>query len=199
MSKPKPFYSLCAVLMALCLGLSAVPAMAQSQATTGQIAGTVVDNQGAAITGATVKAINTQTGLTQSVTSGDDGLYRLVLLPPGIYKVTGEASGFAATTVDNVEVTVGRTIDIKITMGVSGVQEVVNVTAGAIQVQTTRSEADAVLNQRAIDNLPINGRRFHCRVWTFNRRRRQRGDKVREQRLAWLRLLFDAAQTSVQD
>ncbi len=68
MSKPKPFYSLCAVLMALCLGLSAVPAMAQSQATTGQIAGAVVDNQGAAITGATVKAINTQTGLTQSVT-----------------------------------------------------------------------------------------------------------------------------------
>lgn len=160
MSKPKPFYSLCAVLMALCLGFSAVPAMAQSQATTGQIAGAVVDNQGAAITGATVKATNTQTGLSQSVTSGDDGLYRLVLLPPGVYKVTAEASGFASTTVDNVEVTVGRTIDVKITMGVSGVQEVVNVTAGAIQVQTTRSEADAVLNQRAIDTLPINGRRF---------------------------------------
>src|SRR5438034_11138438 len=45
-------------------------------------------------------------------------------------------------------------------MSASGVQEVVNVTAGAVQVQTTRSEADSVLNQKAIENLPINGRRF---------------------------------------
>ncbi len=160
MSKPKPFHSLCVVLLALCLCSSAVPAMAQSQASTGQIAGTVTDNQGAAISGATVKATNTQTGLDQTVKSGDDGLYQLVLLPSGVYKVTAEASGFAATTVTNVEVLVGRTIDVKIALGVSGVQEVVNVTAGAIQVQTTRSEAETVLNQKAIENLPINGRRF---------------------------------------
>jgi len=134
--------------------------MAQSQASTGQIAGAVTDNQGAAITGATVKATNTQTGLDQTVKSADDGLYKLVLLPPGVYKVTAEASGFASTTVTNVEVLVGRTIDVKIALGVSGVQEVVNVTAGAIQVQTTRSEAETVLNQKAIENLPINGRRF---------------------------------------
>ena len=160
MSKRKLFHSLCVVLLALCLCSSAVPAMAQSQASTGQITGTISDNQGAAISGATVKAINTQTGLQQSAKSGDDGLYTLVLLPTGIYKVTAEASGFAATTVNNVEVLVGRTIDLKIALGISGVQEVVNVTAGAIQVQTTRSEADTVLNQEAIENLPINGRRF---------------------------------------
>jgi outer membrane receptor for ferrienterochelin and colicin len=161
MSKPKLFHSLCVVLLALCLcSSSVVPALAQSQASTGQIAGAVTDNQGAAISGATVKATNTQTGLDQTVKSGDDGLYKLVLLPPGIYKVTGEANGFAATTVNNVEVLVGRTIDVKIALGVSGVQEVVNVTSGAIQVQTTRSEADTVLNQKAIENLPINGRRF---------------------------------------
>ena len=160
MSKSKPFHLLCVVLLTLCLCSSAVPAMAQSQASTGQIAGTVTDNQGAAISGATVKATNTQTGLSQTVKSGDDGLYNLVLLPPGVYKVTAEASGFAATTVTNVEVLVGRTIDVKIALGISGVQEVVNVTAGAIQVQTTRSEAETVLNQKAIENLPINGRRF---------------------------------------
>jgi carboxypeptidase family protein/TonB-dependent receptor-like protein len=160
MSKSKPFHSLCVVLLALCLCSSAVPSMAQSQASTGQIAGAVTDNQGAAISGATVKATNTQTGLDQSVKSSDDGLYKLVLLPPGVYKVVAEANGFASTTVTNVEVLVGRTIDVKIALGVSGVQEVVNVTAGAIQVQTTRSEAETVLNQKAIENLPINGRRF---------------------------------------
>src|SRR6266850_4299583 len=160
MSKPKLFHSLCLVVLTMCLCFSAVPVLAQSQASTGQIAGTVSDNQGAAISGATVKATNTQTGLAQTVKSGDDGLYQLVLLPSGVYKVTAEASGFASTTVTNVEVLVGRTIDVKIALGVSGVQEVVNVTSGAIQVQTTRSEAETVLNQKAIENLPINGRRF---------------------------------------
>jgi hypothetical protein len=148
-------------MLALVMTLgTAVPAMGQSQASTGQIAGSVVDAQGAAITGATVKAVNKQTGLERSITTGDDGLYQLVLLPPGTYTVTTEASGFTSTTVNDVEVVVGRTIDIKITLGASGVQEVVNVTAGAIQVQTTRSEADAVIDERAINNLPINGRRF---------------------------------------
>jgi hypothetical protein len=148
-------------MLALVMTLgTAVPAMGQSQASTGQIAGSVVDGQGAAITGATVKAVNKQTGLERSITTSDDGLYQMVLLPPGTYTVTADASGFTSTTVNDVEVVVGRTIDVKITMGASGVQEVVNVTAGAIQVQTTRSEADAIIDERAINNLPINGRRF---------------------------------------
>jgi Carboxypeptidase regulatory-like domain len=160
MSRIKPFHSLCALLLALSLGLTSVSALAQSQASTGQIAGSIVDSQGAIVANVTVKAINTQTGLERTVNSGDDGLYSILLLTPGIYKVIANAQGFSAVTVDNIEVTVGRTIDVKITLGVSGVTEVVNVTAGSIQVQTTRSEADAVLNQRAIENLPINGRRF---------------------------------------
>ena len=160
MSKPKPFHSFCAVLLALCLGYGAIPVMAQSQASTGQIAGIVTDSQGAAIANATVTATNKQTGLARSSHSNDDGLYAILLLPPGFYNLSAEASGFASSNISDVEVSVGRTIDVKIVMGVSGVQEVVNVTAGAIQVQTTRSEADTVLNQRAIENLPINGRRF---------------------------------------
>jgi len=148
------------VLLVLCLCSAAVPAMAQSQASTGQITGIVTDTQGAAIAKATVTASNKQTGLSRSTTSNDDGLYAILLLPPGFYNVSAEASGFAATNVKDVEVTVGRTFDLKLSMSASGVQEVVNVTAGAIQVQTTRSEADSVLNQKAIENLPINGRRF---------------------------------------
>lgn len=160
MSKPKPFHSFCAVMLVLCLCLAAAPAMAQSQASAGQIAGSIVDKQGAAIAGAIVKATNTQTGLERSVTSSDAGLYNIVLLPPGIYTVTADASGFARMTVSTVEVTVGRTIDVNITLDPSGMQEAITVTAGAVQVQTTRSEADAVINESAINNLPINGRRF---------------------------------------
>jgi outer membrane receptor for ferrienterochelin and colicin len=160
MLKRKPFHSLCALVLMLCMGFGSTAVMAQSQASSGQIAGVVIDSQGAAVPNAAVKATNTQTGLERSANSSDEGLYSIVLLPPGIYRVSAEASGFSAVTVDNVEVTVGRTIDVKLQLGVSGVQEVVNVTAGAIQVQTTRSEADSVVNERAITNLPINGRRF---------------------------------------
>lgn len=146
--------------MALCMALGTVPAMAQSQASSGQIAGSVTDSSGAAVANATVKVTNTQTGLERTVTSDDAGLFNIVLLPPGVYTITGEASGFSTVTVTNVEVVVGRTADVKLTLGVSGVQESVTVSAGAVQVQTTRSEADAVISERQIENLPINGRRF---------------------------------------
>jgi outer membrane receptor for ferrienterochelin and colicin len=134
--------------------------MAQSQASTGQITGIIVDNQGAAIVGATISAKNQETALQRKAISNEEGLYSIVLLPPGIYDIAAEASGFAATTIRNVEVTVGRTADVKILMGVSGVTEVVTVTGGATRIQTTRSESDTVLNEKAIENLPINGRRF---------------------------------------
>ncbi|HSE36461.1 MAG TPA: carboxypeptidase-like regulatory domain-containing protein, partial [Blastocatellia bacterium] len=84
MSKPKPFHSICAVLLVLFLCSAAVPAMGQSQASTGQITGIVIDSQGAAVAGATVSAKNQQTGLQQRATSSDEGLYAIVLLPPGI-------------------------------------------------------------------------------------------------------------------
>ena len=138
---------------------SITSAWAQAQAGSGQISGTLTDSAGAAIASATVKAKNKETGLERSATTSDDGNFTIVLLPPGRYTVTAEASGFQTGTAD-VEVTVGRTTDFKFTLSTSGVSETVNVSAGAVQVQTTRSEADAVLNEKAIENLPINGRRF---------------------------------------
>src|SRR6185503_11031441 len=135
-----------------------IMSMAQSQATSGQITGVVTDSNGAAVPNASVKVTNKQTGLERSVTSSDDGLYTVVLLPTGTYTVVAESSGFAAATIDDVVVNVGRTADVNVTLGASGVQATVLVTAEAIQV--TRNESDAVLNETAITTLPINGRRF---------------------------------------
>lgn len=144
-------------LILLVLTLSSV-GLAQSQAGSGQIAGQVTDSNGAAVPNATVKVTNKGTGLERSVTTSGDGLYTIVLLPPGIYTVVTESSGFAAATIDDVVVNVGRVADVDVTLGASGVQASVLVTADAIQV--TRNESDAVLNETAITNLPINGRRF---------------------------------------
>jgi len=141
----------------LVLALSAV-AFGQSQASTGQISGVVTDTNGAVVANATVKAKNKETGLEREVTTSGDGLYTIVLLPTGTYTVTAEATGFAATTIDNVVVNVGRTADTNVTMGAGAVQATVLVSAEAIQV--TRNESDAVLNDTAIKTLPINGRRF---------------------------------------
>ncbi len=159
MSKSSSYRSLCALMLMLVMAFSAVSTFGQAQAGSGQIIGTISDAQGAALSGAKVKAVNKGTGLTGNATTGDDGQFSIVLLPPGNYEVTIEAAGFSKTTA-NVEVTVGRAANLSLSLSTSGVQETVNVTAGAVQVQTTRSEADAVISERAIENLPINGRRF---------------------------------------
>ena len=101
------------------LALLIVPTglMAQSQASTGQIAGTVKDAGGATIPDASVKVTNTATGFTQTVTTTNDGLYRAVLLPPGTYTVEISKTGFA-TNKANVEVNVGRTAEVNAALAV---------------------------------------------------------------------------------
>lgn len=159
MSKPFLHRSACALmLMLLCFALGVGTASAQSESSAGQIAGAITDSTGAAVPNATVTVTNKETGLTRTATTSDEGLYTIVLLPPGTYTISAQAGSFAETKLENVIVNVGRVADGNVTLGVSGVQESVTVSAEAIQV--TRNESDAVLNETAITNLPINGRRF---------------------------------------
>src|SRR5438045_9763410 len=94
-------------LLVSCVAAISVSALAQSQANSGNIEGRVVDPNGAAVAGATVTATNQQTGLEKSATSNDEGLFRIILLPPGIYTVKTSASGFSQSEVKDVTVTVG--------------------------------------------------------------------------------------------
>ena len=82
--------------------LCSAPAMAQQ--TAGNITGRVLDQQGAAVPGATVTARNPQTGFTRTEVSDSGGLYRLNALPVGTYDVTVELSGFATVSKKDVEV-----------------------------------------------------------------------------------------------
>lgn len=145
-------------LLLCCFVFGTTQAVAQSQASTGQIAGSVVDTNGAVVPNATVKVVNKQNGFERTVTTSDDGLYNIVLLPTGSYTVTAQAGSFAAATIENVVVNVGSSTEVPFTLGAGAVQEVVTITGEA--VETTRPEADAIVNQTAINNLPINGRRF---------------------------------------
>ncbi|MBS1786712.1 MAG: TonB-dependent receptor [Acidobacteria bacterium] len=145
-------------LVSMCLLFCTGNAFAQAQGSTGQITGTVRDSNGGAVPGATVKAVRAETGVERNATTNTDGVYRFVLLQPGTYKVTAEASGFNKTELPNVVVTVGQITDANISLGVGAVAETVTVTAEALQ--TTSSNPDAFINESAISNLPINGRRF---------------------------------------
>ena len=144
-------------LIILCLTFAAGSLFGQSQATTGQITGVVTDTNGAVIPNATVTLTNKSTNATQTATTSGDGIYRFVLLQPGIYTVKATASGFGEQTLD-AEVQVGRTVDANFSLGAAGTVSEVTITAD--NVQTTTSNFDAVQTETAIQNLPINGRRF---------------------------------------
>jgi hypothetical protein len=147
-----------ALFFALCFTLAADKVFAQAQGSTGQITGTVRDNNGGAVPGAAVTAVNTQTSFERQVSTSAEGVYRFVLLQPGIYKVSATAQGFSKGELASVSVTVGQVTDANITLGIGAVTEAVTVTAEALQ--TTTSNSDAFINESAISNLPINGRRF---------------------------------------
>ena len=88
-----------------------------SQGTTGQIAGTITDPNGAVIPGATVKATNTATNLSRETTTDSSGVYGFQLLPPGRYRIEIAAQGFAANTAEaDVNITQTTPVDVQLTV-----------------------------------------------------------------------------------
>ncbi len=152
--------AMCAML-ALTLFLAAPgSALAQSQATTAEINGRIVDAQGGVLPGVTVTATSPQTGYMRDTVTNVEGLFSLPLLPPGTYDVTAELSGFATFRQPGVRATVGATITLNPSLTVAGVQEVITVEAATPLVETGTSIRTNTVDEEAIRNLPINGRRF---------------------------------------
>ena len=146
-------------LFAVALLCAIVPFAAFAQSSNGSISGSVTDASGAALPGVTITAVNTGTGVARPTVSNNTGHYDISLLPPGTYSVSSELSGFAPVKYGKIVVNVGSdsTVNFKLTQGVA---ETVTVTAAAPLVDTTRSEVSSVVNEKAIENLPTNGRNF---------------------------------------
>ena len=131
---------------------------AQADASKGQIAGTVYDPHQAAVPGAKIVIKNSDTGLTRQVESNEAGEFRAVLLNPGAYEVTVDKAGFAQALLKDVVVPVGTSINLPVVLQVGS-------TVQTIEVAETLTNADmpapsTVIGSQAIENLPINGRRF---------------------------------------
>jgi hypothetical protein len=125
---------------------------------TAQIQGTVQDAQGAAVAGAEIKAIQTDTGVTRSVTSGAAGEYVLPNLPVGPYRLEVTKTGFATFLQTGVTLQVSTNPTIDISLKVGAVNEQVEVQGNAIQVETEATSVGTVMENRRILELPLNGR-----------------------------------------
>jgi outer membrane receptor protein involved in Fe transport len=145
------------LLAALCL--LATVAAAAAQQTTGTIAGRVLDEQKAAVPGATATARNDNTGFSRSEVSDAEGLYRITGLPVGSYVVSIEMSGFQPQK-RTVQVNVSETVTSDFDLRIARMSENVTVTAESPLVDTTSSAVGGVVDVRRVENLPLNGRQF---------------------------------------
>lgn len=137
-----------------------ISSFAQSQATTGLIQGTVVDQNGAVIPGARIVVKNTATGFQRTVTSNSSGFFSAPLLPIGNYQVTSDAQSFAQTILEGVVVNVGQTQTLRIELKAGTIATTVNVSAEGEGIEVGRTELNTLINERAVQNLPINRRDF---------------------------------------
>ena len=126
-----------------------------AQTTNGSIEGSVTDPSGAAVAGASVTARNMDTGLTQTTTTTEAGIYSLPNLPPGRYSVTVEAPNLKKHAQEGVTVTTGTAISLNIPMQLGAVSESVTVSADATQLQTTTSEIGSTVAPTLVANLPL--------------------------------------------
>lgn len=149
-------------VMLLTLGiLLAFPIRLSAQTTisTGSIQGTVSDPSGAVVAGAKVTVTNKGTGEVRNLSTNSDGIYISGALMPGSYTVRVEAKGFRTAEFQaTVQVGVTRSGNVKLQVG--SAEQVVEVQASEVQVNTEQATVQGVLTTQQIDNLPINGRNF---------------------------------------
>jgi hypothetical protein len=132
----------------------------QASVSTAELRGQITDQSGAAVAGATITITDVGKGTSRSVTSDENGNYTFLSLPPSTYNLKVEASGFAPKTLNNLKLDVGQTATAPVQLNVGGVSAEVNVAAGNEVIDVERTQQSSVINERFINNLPINRRNY---------------------------------------
>lgn len=141
------------VVLGLLLG---TPYTAFAQITTATIVGSVTDPGGARVPNASVTARNVDMGLTSTVSSGEDGGYRLEFLPVGNYVVEiTAASGFKKANRDGIVLRVNDTVRIDVSLEVGSFDEQVTITTAPPEINTSSAELGRTVQSREIENLPL--------------------------------------------
>ena len=129
-----------------------------AQENTAELRGRVVDSQEAGIPGVTILITNEATGVYRQSVSNADGSYFITAIPPGIYTLAAELSGFAKYSRKGVRLDLGRTTTLEIPLSPGGVTETITVTADTPLVDVTSKEIGGNLTNREMAMLPsVNG------------------------------------------
>lgn len=131
---------------------------ALAQGLQGRIVGNVTDQTGAMIAGAKVQLVDQGTNQKWETVSASDGHFVFMALINGLYKITATMQGFNTVVVPDIKVDLGRTSEVDVKMTVGGTQEQVVVEAGAEVLQTQSTAVEGTLTGRSLRNLPLNNR-----------------------------------------
>jgi hypothetical protein len=154
MVKPAIAAGMIVVIQILLAPVAAIPQAVNNA----QIHGVVQDSTGAVISGAQIKARQTDTGREQSTVSGSDGSYVLPGLNVGAYTLAVTATAFSKYVQTGIVLEVGQNVQVNVTLAVGTVSQEVHVSGDAAMVETQSTAVSEVIDQKRIIDLPLNGR-----------------------------------------
>jgi hypothetical protein len=146
---------------AVCLAAAVlvfVPTFLSAQGANGRILGRIADPTGAVLANAKITLTNEATGISRDTQTSESGDYSFVEVAPATYTVTFELTGFKKNVQKGVIVDVNQVVTLNSTLQIGASQETVEVTSEAPQVDTTSTQLGAVINDRSVNELPLNTR-----------------------------------------
>ncbi len=140
-------------VMALMLGLVAV-GQVSAQIISGDLVGTILDKTGAVVPGASVEAVNVETGVKYTTKANDLGEYRISNLPVGTYNVSASSTSFATTVINGFKVELNKTSSLPITLDIKGAVTTVEVSGVAPALDTTTAQLSSTFEAGQIADMP---------------------------------------------
>src|SRR5246127_1379409 len=140
--------------------LLALSVSALAQSTAGRILGTLTDQSGAAVAGATVVVTDAERGASRTVTTDESGSYAVPDLAPGIYKIHIQAKGFKGIDRPNVQIEVASDVRADFALQAGSVSEILTITEEVPLLNTTSATLGGTLSNKEINDLPLNGRNY---------------------------------------
>ena len=143
---------------ALIIVAGLTPARASAQVAQADLHGTVTDESAAALPGVTISATHVDTGMTRTATTSATGTYAMPALPVGRYTIKAEMQGFATVVKEGIPLAVGQSAILDFSLKLAAVAETVTVTGESPLIDTKKSELAGHVEQKQVENLPVNGR-----------------------------------------
>src|SRR5215470_11439294 len=159
-TKSYPCWTFVRLILSAALSLLLTGGVVQAQIATASLNGTITDPSGALIPGATVSLKNVATNVERTTATNSAGHYVLVNINPGRYTLTVHKDGFSTVSQPEFALEVNQTSTLDLSLHVGSAVESITVEAAEAGLQTSTSELGTVIDRRAVNDLPLNGRNF---------------------------------------